>query len=295
MENNEYLSWAQNTIIRIGTVLDHRIGDIYNNESLIMTNESPKANCSVRLFQAKGYDTGLSSIMFHDHEGGFYPLELRLSEVYSEIDYAYLDSKGVNAIRSFLKSDADASEDISAEVLSLFKNITKEASRMFSSSPTGTFERIAWKYKRVMESGISYPYLPVLARLDLYNSLLSIDSRFAGSNIEEAMLIRREEHEEAIAEEAHERLTLFLSECLLDAITRAADQIAEMRHISEYAVLFLSMKMERGREYTFDELSLLFSLDKELMKNLFVIPALSSDRISIGSTASGEDTITLIG
>ena len=68
-----------------------------------------------------------------------------------------------------------------------------------------------------------------------------------------------------------------------------------MTRSAEYAVLFLSMKMEKGRAYSFDELSMLFSLDKEMVKNLFVIPSLSSDRISIGTGKDGEDTITLIG
>ena len=232
--------------------------------------------------------------MFQDSDGGFYPLEIKLIEIYGLIDYSMVESKRSDPLKEFLKSDANASAEIKAKVLSLFKDAETESLRRFSGL-SSSLERIAYKYHMLMRSDSGYPLLPILARLDLYSSLIKAEPRFAGSNIEEAMLIRREEHEEAIAEEAHERLTLFLSECLLDAITRAADQIAEMRHISEYAVLFLSMKMERGREYTFDELSLLFSLDKELMKNLFVIPALSSDRISIGSTASGEDTITLIG
>lgn len=294
MEAKDYLSRAQSALIRIETVLDHRIGEIYNNESLIMTNESLKANASVRLYQTRGYDSGLSSIMFQDSDGGFYPLEIKLIEIYGLIDYSMVESKRSDPLKEFLKSDANASAEIKAKVLSLFKDAETESLRRFSGL-SSSLERIAYKYHMLMRSDSGYPLLPILARLDLYSSLIKAEPRFAGANIEEAMLIRREEHEEAIAEEAHERLTLFLSECLLDAITRAADQIAEMRHISEYAVLFLSMKMERGREYTFDELSLLFSLDKELMKNLFVIPALSSDRISIGSTASGEDTITLIG
>lgn len=294
MEAKDYLSRAQSALIRIETVLDHRIGEIYNNESLIMTNESLKANASVRLYQTRGYDSGLSSIMFQDSDGGFYPLEIKLIEIYGLIDYSMVESKRSDPLKEFLKSDANASAEIKAKVLSLFKDAETESLRRFSGI-SSSLERIAYKYHMLMRSDSGYPLLPILARLDLYSSLIKAEPRFAGANIEEAMLIRREEHEEAIAEEAHERLTLFLSECLLDAITRAADQIAEMRHISEYAVLFLSMKMERGREYTFDELSLLFSLDKELMKNLFVIPALSSDRISIGSTASGEDTITLIG
>lgn len=294
MEAKDYLSRAQSALIRIETVLDHRIGEIYNNESLIMTNESLKANASVRLYQTRGYDSGLSSIMFQDSDGGFYPLEIKLIEIYGLIDYSMVESKRSDPLKEFLKSDANASAEIKAKVLSLFKDAETESLRRFSGL-SSSLERIAYKYHMLMRSDSGYPLLPILARLDLYSSLIKAEPRFAGANIEEAMLIRREEHEEAIAEEAHERLALFLSECLLDAITRAADQIAEMRHISEYAVLFLSMKMERGREYTFDELSLLFSLDKELMKNLFVIPALSSDRISIGSTASGEDTITLIG
>ena len=294
MEAKDYLSRAQSALIRIETVLDHRIGEIYNNESLIMTNESLKANASVRLYQTRGYDSGLSSIMFQDSDGGFYPLEIKLIEIYGLIDYSMVESKRSDPLKEFLKSDANASAEIKAKVLSLFKDAETESLRRFSGI-SSSLERIAYKYHMLMRSDSGYPLLPILARLDLYSSLIKAEPRFAGANIEEAMLIRREEHEEAIAEEAHERLTLFLSECLLDAITRAADQIAEMCHISEYAVLFLSMKMERGREYTFDELSLLFSLDKELMKNLFVIPALSSDRISIGSTASGEDTITLIG
>lgn len=294
MEAKDYLSRAQSALIRIETVLDHRIGEIYNNESLIMTNESLKANASVRLYQTRGYDSGLSSIMFQDSDGGFYPLEIKLIEIYGLIDYSMVESKRSDPLKDFLKSDANASAEIKAKVLSLFKDAETESLRRFSGI-SSSLERIAYKYHMLMRSDSGYPLLPILARLDLYSSLIKAEPRFAGANIEEAMLIRREEHEEAIAEEGHERLTFFLSECLLDAITRAADQIAEMRHISEYAVLFLSMKMERGKEYTFDELSLLFSLDKELMKNLFVIPALSSDRISIGSTASGEDTITLIG
>lgn len=294
MEAKDYLSRAQSALIRIETVLDHRIGEIYNNESLIMTNESLKANASVRLYQTRGYDSGLSSIMFQDSDGGFYPLEIKLIEIYGLIDYSMVESKRTDPIKEFLKSDANASSEIKTKVLSLFKDAETESLRRFSGI-SSSLERIAYKYHLLMRSDSGYPLLPILARLDLYSSLIKAEPRFAGANIEEAMLIRREEHDESIGEESHERLTLFLSECLLDAITRAADQIAEMRHLSEYAVLFLSMKMERGKEYTFDELSLLFSLDKELMKNLFVIPSLSSDRISIGSTASGEDTITLIG
>ena len=180
------------------------------------------------------------------------------------------------------------------EVLSLFKTVSKEASLLFKNSPAGVYERIAYKYKRIMNTSSLYPLLPILARLDLYSSLIGIDARFAGINVEEAMLIRREEHQAALEEDGHERMTLFLTECVLDGITRAADQLFEMKHQSEYAILFLSMKMEKGRAYTFDELSLLFSLDKEMIKNLFVIPALSSDRISIGNGEHGEDTITLI-
>lgn len=294
MENNDYLSRAQNRIIRIATVLDHRIGDIYNNESLIMTNGNAKANNSIRLYQTRNYDSGISSIMFQDSDGGFYPLELRLTQAYGELDYAFLDSKGSNAIRSFLKSDANADAVRKNEVLSLFKTVSKEASLLFKNSPAGVYERIAYKYKRIMNTSSLYPLLPILARLDLYSSLIGIDARFAGINVEEAMLIRREEHQAALEEDGHERMTLFLTECVLDGITRAADQLFEMKHQSEYAILFLSMKMEKGRAYTFDELSLLFSLDKEMIKNLFVIPALSSDRISIGNGAHGEDTITLI-
>lgn len=294
MEAKDYLSRAQSALIRIETVLDHRIGEIYNNESLIMTNESLKANASVRLYQTRGYDSGLSSIMFQDSDGGFYPLEIKLIEIYGLIDYSMVESKRSDPLKEFLKSDANVSAEIKTKVLSLFKDAETESLHRFSGL-SSSLERIAYKYHMLMRRDSGYPLLPILARLDLYSSLIKAEPRFAGANIEEAMLIRREEHDESIAEESHERLTLFISECLLDAITRAADQIAEMRHISEYAVLFLSMKMERGKEYTFDELSLLFSLDKELMKNLFVIPALSSDRISIGSTASGEDTITLIG
>ena len=89
MENNDYLSRAQNRIIRIATVLDHRIGDIYNNESLIMTNGNAKANNSIRLYQTRNYDSGISSIMFQDSDGGFYPLELRLTQAYGELDYAF--------------------------------------------------------------------------------------------------------------------------------------------------------------------------------------------------------------
>ena len=294
MENNDYLSRAQNRIIRIATVLDHRIGDIYNNESLIMTNGNAKANNSIRLYQTRNYDSGISSIMFQDSDGGFYPLELRLTQAYGELDYAFLDSKGSNAIRSFLKSDANADAVRKNEVLSLFKTVSKEASFLFKNSPAGVYERIAYKYKRIMNTSSLYPLLPILARLDLYSSLIGIDARFAGINVEEAMLIRREEHQAALEEDGHERMTLFLTECVLDGITRAADQLFEMKHQSEYAILFLSMKMEKGRAYTFDELSLLFSLDKEMIKNLFVIPALSSDRISIGNGEHGEDTITLI-
>ena len=294
MENNDYLSRAQNRIIRIATVLDHRIGDIYNNESLIMTNGNAKANNSIRLYQTRNYDSGISSIMFQDSDGGFYPLELRLTQAYGELDYAFLDSKGSNAIRSFLKSDANADAVRKNEVLSLFKTVSKEASLLFKNSPAGVYERIAYKYKRIMNTSSLYPLLPILARLDLYSSLIGIDARFAGINVEEAMLIRREEHQAALEEDGHERMTLFLTECVLDGITRAADQLFEMKHQSEYAILFLSMKMEKGRAYTFDELSLLFSLDKEMIKNLFVIPAPSSDRISIGNGEHGEDTITLI-
>ena len=294
MENNDYLSRAQNRIIRIATVLGHRIGDIYNNESLIMTNGNAKANNSIRLYQTRNYDSGISSIMFQDSDGGFYPLELRLTQAYGELDYAFLDSKGSNAIRSFLKSDANADAVRKNEVLSLFKTVSKEASLLFKNSPAGVYERIAYKYKRIMNTSSLYPLLPILARLDLYSSLIGIDARFAGINVEEAMLIRREEHQAALEEDGHERMTLFLTECVLDGITRAADQLFEMKHQSEYAILFLSMKMEKGRAYTFDELSLLFSLDKEMIKNLFVIPALSSDRISIGNGEHCEDTITLI-
>ena len=149
MENNDYLSRAQNRIIRIATVLDHRIGDIYNNESLIMTNGNAKANNSIRLYQTRNYDSGISSIMFQDSDGGFYPLELRLTQAYGELDYAFLDSKGSNAIRSFLKSDANADAVRKNEVLSLFKTVSKEASLLFKNSPAGVYERIAYKYKHV--------------------------------------------------------------------------------------------------------------------------------------------------
>ena len=295
MENSDYLSQAQERIIRIATVLDHRIGEIYNNESLVMTNESAKANNSIRLYQTRNYDSGVSAIMFQDTDGSFYPLELRLTEIYSELDYAFMDGKSANAIRSFLKSDANADAVRKNEVISLFRSISKEAESLFKTSPCGLYERLAYKYKKVMTSTSSYPLLPLLARLDLYGSLVSIDERFAGINIEEAMLIRREEHQAALDEKGHERMTLFLTECTLDGITRAADQLYEMKRSAEYAVLFLSMKMEKGRAYSFDELSMLFSLDKEMVKNLFVIPSLSSDRISIGTGKDGEDTITLIG
>ena len=225
MENNDYLSRAQNRIIRIATVLDHRIGDIYNNESLIMTNGNAKANNSIRLYQTRNYDSGISSIMFQDSDGGFYPLELRLTQAYGELDYAFLDSKGSNAIRSFLKSDANADAVRKNEVLSLFKTVSKEASLLFKNSPAGVYERIAYKYKRIMNTSSLYPLLPILARLDLYSSLIGIDARFAGINVEEAMLIRREEHQAALEEDGHERMTLFLTECVLDGITRAADQL----------------------------------------------------------------------
>ena len=294
MENNDYLSRALNRIIRIDTVLDHRIGEIYNNESLIMTNESIKANCSVRLYQTRNYDSGISSLMFQDSDGAFYPLELRLTETYNEMDYEMMDSRASNAIRNFLKSDANAPALVKNEVVSIVRNATKESNVLFRNSTTGGYERLAYKYKRIMNASSSYSLLPIIARLDLYSSLVSLDSRFAGINIEEAMLIRREEHEAALEEENHERMTLFLTECVLDGITRAADQLFEMKHLSEYAVIFLSMKMEKGRAYTFEELALLFSLDKDMIKNLFVIPALSSDRISIGSGSDG-DTVTLIG
>lgn len=294
MENNDYLSRALNRIIRIDTVLDHRIGEIYNNESLIMTNESIKANCSVRLYQTRNYDSGISSLMFQDSDGAFYPLELRLTETYSEMDYEMMDSRASNAIRNFLKSDANAPALLKNEVVSIVRNATKESNVLFRNSTTGGYERLAYKYKRIMNAHSTYSLLPIIARLDLYSSLVSLDSRFAGINIEEAMLIRREEHEAALEEENHERMTLFLTECVLDGITRAADQLFEMKHLSEYAVIFLSMKMERGKAYTFEELALLFSLDKDMIKNLFVIPALSSDRISIGSGSDG-DTVTLIG
>lgn len=294
MENNDYLSRALNRIIRIDTVLDHRIGEIYNNESLIMTNESIKANCSVRLYQTRNYDSGISSLMFQDSDGAFYPLELRLTETYNEMDYEMMDSRASNAIRNFLKSDANAPALVKNEVVSIVRNATKESNVLFRNSTTGGYERLAYKYKRIMNAHSTYSLLPIIARLDLYSSLVSLDSRFAGINIEEAMLIRREEHEAALEEENHERMTLFLTECVLDGITRASDQLFEMKHLSEYAVIFLSMKMEKGRAYTFEELALLFSLDKDMIKNLFVIPALSSDRISIGSGSDG-DTVTLIG
>ena len=210
MENNDYLSRAQNRIIRIATVLDHRIGDIYNNESLIMTNGNAKANNSIRLYQTRNYDSGISSIMFQDSDGGFYPLELRLTQAYGELDYAFLDSKGSNAIRSFLKSDANADAVRKNEVLSLFKTVSKEASLLFKNSPAGVYERIAYKYKRIMNTSSLYPLLPILARLDLYSLLIGIDARFAGINVEEAMLIRREEPQAALEEDGHERMTLFL-------------------------------------------------------------------------------------
>ena len=132
MEAKDYLSRAQSALIRIETVLDHRIGEIYNNESLIMTNESLKANASVRLYQTRGYDSGLSSIMFQDSDGGFYPLEIKLIEIYGLIDYSMVESKRSDPLKEFLKSDANASAEIKAKVLSLFKDAETESLRRFS-------------------------------------------------------------------------------------------------------------------------------------------------------------------
>ncbi len=287
----DYLSATQNTLIRIDTVLSHRIGQIYNNESLIMTNGIVKANASVRLSLARDYDIGVTSLMYHSSNGSYYPLEIRLAEAYGDIDYRY--EKG-SAVKSFIKDDKDLDASASEAIWEKVKEIRKKSYKL-PKSPIGVFERLAFKYREIMNLGIDYANKEVVARLELYESLVRLDDRYSGVNVEEAMLIRKEEHDTSLMENSNEKLTYFIAQCVFDGITRAADQIFELRQLGEYAVLFLSLKMERGREYTFDELSALFSLDKELMKALFIIPALSSDRVSIGNAGDGDETLTLIG
>ncbi len=291
---DEYLKSAQNTLIRVATVLDGRIGEIYNNESLVVSNQEIKCSSSIRLALDSGYDRGSSFLMFQDKDGGFFPFELELVESLAGIEFAYSQKERYRAIREIINKDGSIHDDEKNALNALFEEARRAASTKFRSSPTRDYERLAYEYQIIMKSNMGYQYLGILARLNLYIGLLGLDERFCGINFEEAMLIRREEYIASLQEDGHERLTRFIAECVLDGATRAADLIESLSEKGEYAALFLSMRMEKGKEYTIDEVAILFGMDPDMMKALILVPALSSDKISVGTSKDGKETLSLI-
>lgn len=296
MDKRAYLKKAQSIMLRVMSVIDSRIGDIYNNESLMLLNEDKKASYSLRLAMKRGYDEDELLEVYNDKEEGLVPLETELEQLYTEIDYEYKSQKRFQILDSFIKRDAFLDEKAINAIATLFMNLENESKTAIVDSATSGIERIAYIYKGALKAVECsfFPNMALYARLDLYIRLLNLDDRFTGLNYEEAMFIRRQEHNDALSDEGHERLTAFLAECLLDASIRAADDLVSLKNNGQYATLFLSSKMEKGKTYDIEDLASLFGISSDMLKSLILIPALSSDAVSIGENERGDETITLL-
>lgn len=296
MSTNEFERKSENLLMRVQSLLEAKVGTYFNNEALMMINSSRKANCSIRLFQKRGYDSGIASIMHEDSTGSFAPLEFSLTVRYRMLDYDVFNGSRPTFFKDFLTEDCPLDKERVKAMGKAYSDLSRKTKSLYKNSTVKDYLRIAHKYLELMRNpDFDFCFKDMLARLDLYHGLLKLDGRFAGLNIEQSMLIRREDHNRIVEMGDLYETAFFIISCLLDALYHGCDQLDHFRLQSEYASAYLATRMEKGVPYTIEELGRLFSMTTEMVRMLFVLPALGSDSIVVDSSDESEDRFTLIG
>ncbi len=296
MSTNEFERRTENLLLRVQSLLEAKVGTYFNNEALMMVNSSRKANCSIRLYQKRGYDSGVASIMHEDSTGSFAPLEFSLTVRYRMLDFDVFNGSRPTFFKDFLNEDCPLDKERIKAMSRSYSELNRKSKTLYRTSPVKEYLRLAYRYLEIMRNpDFDFCFKDMLARLDLYHGLIRIDGRFAGLNLEQSMLIRREDHNRLVTDGSVLEMACFIVSSLLDALYHGCDQLDHFRLQSEYAAAYLATRMEKGVPYTIEELGRLFSMTTEMVRMLFILPALGSDSVVVDSSDGNEDRFTLIG
>lgn len=287
-----------NLRLRVRETMKNTIGEVYDNETLVFINTEGKASASIRLYQHRGYDSLGTMILSPSKDGGMGPLQFALVHKIHDTEDQVLDGKKYTTYRDFIKECSALSEAEYKDILKKRIQVAKDAKILFADeSENKSYFIMAYKYIRLMDrKEFDFPFSSIAARLELYHDLMLLDTRYAGVNIEEAFLVRREDHNRIVQSKDVYQMTKFLFECLVMALYTAFDTKSIYDAVSHHAMEYLKTRMERGREYSEEELSKLFGMDEGTFLNLILLPAMSSDELVVRNPAAvdGSSRYSLI-
>ena len=276
---------------RISRLMVRRIGTVFDNESLLEMEREEKVLSSIRLSLAdEDRDQVNPDVEILDEKGirvGIYePLLL----IYRLGESRILNGERNTAYRAFLKKIAGLESEEATEVLKHLKNLRSRA----SSYSDDKYVNLAYLYGRMLVAPeFDFIYSDVFARFVLYLEMIETDMRLSGLPIEVEFLAHEAEHE-LVFDAEPEEIAIFLTDCIVSALYHAGNVLRWMRKSSSLARDYIGSFIEPGERFSAKTLSDKLSMDEEMVRHLFIVPAESSEGFLVSTDSKGHEEYVIL-
>ena len=123
--------------------------------------------------------------------------------------------------------------------------------------------------------------------------MIEVDMRFAGLPIEVEFLAHEAEHE-LVFDAEPEETSIYFTDCLVSALYHAADVVSWMRKSSMLAKDYIATFIKPGERFSVKTLSEKLSMDEEMVKHLFIVPAESSEGFLVSTDSKGREEYVIL-
>ena len=276
---------------RISRLMVRRIGTVFDNESLLEMEREEKVLSSIRLSIAEeDRDQVNPDVEILDEKGIRVGIYEPLLMLYRLGESKILNGERNTAYRAFLKKIAGLDSEESTEILKHLKNLKSRADHYSEDR----YVNLAYLYGNLLVAPeFDFIYSDVFARFVLYLEMVEMDMRLSGLPIEVEFLAHEAEHE-LVFDAEPEEIAIFLTDCIVSALYHAGNVLRWMRKSSELARDYISSFIKPGERFSAKTLSNKLSMDEEMVKHLFIVPAESSEGFLVSTDSKGREEYVIL-
>ena len=163
-----------------------------------------------------------------------------------------------------------------------------------SSYSDDKYVNLSYLYGRLLvDPEFDFIYSDVFARFVLYLEMMELDMRLAGIPIEVEFLAHEAEHE-LVYDAEPEEIAVFLTDCIVSGLYHAGNVLRWMRKSSELARDYIGSFIKPGERFSARTLSDKLSMDEEMVRHLFIVPAESSEGFLVSTDSKGREEYVIL-